>query len=365
MNVKKIVKKLIELYRYESAKSKHIRTIDEMRDGCEIKPLTSKQISEVRNFYKENFGIDVNMKWHEYYTSVNGEFSVEYIPTYLYYTKICPKMNPPQLIALYSDKNMIDKLVPSAKIPQTYVKNINGVFYIDGKPTTVEAAIEKCSNLDDAIIKHSIETCQGQSVTRFSSASGLVSVKNNSTKKHIEELFLSYDKNYIVQSAIRQCEKMAVLNPTSLNTIRIMTYKRKEDVVILFAVVRMGRKGAVIDNASAGGLYCGVNPDGSLKKEAYTLAPFSKCYKSDNGVTFEDFTLPKYAEMKALVKEWHNELPYARLIGWDLAVDENDDIVLVEINATPPPGLFQAATGPAFGKYTTEIFNEANVKSCK
>jgi D-alanine-D-alanine ligase-like ATP-grasp enzyme len=49
-------------------------------------------------------------------------------------------------------------------------------------------------------------------------------------------------------------------------------------------------------------------------------------------------------------------LPYAGFIGWDLAVDNNKEIVLVEINASEP-GLFQAATGPAFGEYTMDIFN--------
>lgn len=362
--VKQIAKKAIAYYKYVHAKRSHFNTINEMRQNAPIIKLTPEQEREIKQFYKINFGVDVDVRWHEYYSSVNGEFSTKYIPTYLYYTKICPKFNPPHLIALYSDKNMIDKLIPSAKIAQTYVKNINGVFYIDGKPTSLEKAIEVCSNLEDAIVKHSIETCKGQSVTRFSSQSGMVSVKNDSTQKHIKDLLLSYNENYIVQSAIKQCDKMATLNPTSLNTIRIMTYKRQEDVVVLFSVVRMGRKGSVIDNASAGGLYCGVEMDGRLKKDAYTLTPFSKYNESDNGVKFESFVIPKFEEMKSLVKEWHNELPYAKLIGWDLAVDENDNIVLVEINATPPPGLFQAATGPAFGDYIFEIFNDADMKSC-
>jgi hypothetical protein len=96
----------------------------------------------------------------------------------------------------------------------------------------------------------------------------------------------------------------------------------------------------------------------------YPVGVRAKTETSDNGVRFEEFVVPKYEEMIALVKQWHNELPYAKIIGWDLAVDENDDVVLVEINATPPPGLFQAATGPAFGKYILDIFNDADVKSC-
>lgn len=356
---KSILRKLKKELEYRRAYKKHCGIIDEMRDGGVFTTLTPSQKQEVQAFYKKHWGEEINLKWHEYYYHVNGIFSPEYIPTYIYYTKICPKFNDPKLIKLYSDKNMIDKLIPTAKKPKTYIKNINGHFYLNGwEPTTLERAIEECSNLEDAIIKHSTETCKGKSVTRFSAKSGQAYIKNDSSTQSVKELLLSYDKNYIVQDAIQQSKDMASLNPTSLNTIRIMTYKRKEDVVILYSVVRMGRKGTVVDNASAGGLYCGINSDGSLKKEAYTLTPFSKNYTSDNGVRFETFVIPKFEEMKSLVKNWHNELPYAKLIGWDLAVDDNNDIVLVEINASEP-GLFQAATGPAFGEYIIDIFNDA------
>ena len=355
--VKKIVSKTIDSYKYSMSKKTHIKTIDDMRKDCEIVPLSPDQIKEIQQLYKKYFKEEINLKWHEYYSSVNKLYSPEYLPTYLYYAKIYPKMNPPRWADMYSDKNLIDKIVPSAPLPETYVKNINGYFYVGESSATFEEAIKACDNLPDAIIKHSIETCQGKSVLRFSSKDGQVIVKNDSSSMSIKELLESYGKNYIVQSAVSQCEKMASLNPTSLNTVRIMTYKRKTDVVVLFAVVRMGRMGTVVDNASAGGLYCGVNEDGSLKKEAYTLTPFSKMTASDNGVVFADFVVPQYSHMVSLVKKWHDDLPYVKLIGWDVAIDENDNIVLIEINAASP-GLFQAATGPAFGKYTSEIFDE-------
>ena len=143
----------------------------------------------------------------------------------------------------------------------------------------------------------------------------------------------------------------------NLNTIRIMTYWSQNDgIVVLFAVVRMGRSGAVVDNASAGGLYCGINPDGSLKEYAYTLHPFSRCDKSDSGILFKEFKIPYFEELKKKARKMHENLPYAKVIGWDLSINDKDEIVLVEINASTP-GLFQAATGPAFGDYTEEILS--------
>ncbi|MBP3456249.1 MAG: hypothetical protein J6K38_08330 [Alistipes sp.] len=331
----------------------HFNTIDEMRKGGTYAKLTKQQAREVQAFYSKHFGKKISLKWHEYYLKVNGEFSPYYMPTYIYYTDIYPKLNDPRVAVVYSDKNMIDKLLGDrVRLPKTYVKNINGTYYIDEKIVTKSEAVAQCLDIEDAVIKHSLDTCQGRSILRFKSANGIVTGKD--CPGTIEELFDSYAANFIVQAAIRQSETMAALNPTSLNTVRIMTYWSKSGIEPVFAVVRLGRTGSVVDNASAGGMYCGVNMDGTLKKNAYTLYPFTSHTRSDSGVVFEEFAIPRFEDLKNKAKELHAQLPYAKIIGWDLSLNEDNEIELVEINANSP-GLFQGATGPAFGKYTTEI----------
>lgn len=335
----------------------HFNTINEMREGGTFTKLTKEQKEEVQQFWGRHFGKKISLKWHEYYLKVNGEFSPRYIPTYIYYAHIAPKMNRATQSAVYSDKNMIDMLLGGkVKLPKTHVKNINGVYYIDGNIVSKDDAIATCYNLEDAVIKHSIDSSKGMSVIRFSSKDGRVNSKNLTT---IETLFNSYNKDFIVQEAIKQSKEMASLNPTSLNTIRIMTYWSENGIVPLFSVVRMGRAGSVVDNASAGGIYCGVNMDGSLKKYAYTLAPFTKHTHTDSGVELQNFRVPQFDRLICKAVELHRYLPYVKFVGWDLTIDENDEIVIVEANASCP-GLFQAATGPGFGDYTEEI-----LKRCK
>ncbi|MBE6196712.1 MAG: hypothetical protein E7137_06410 [Rikenellaceae bacterium] len=331
----------------------HFNTINEMREGRTFTKLSKEQKEEVQKFWNKYFGKKISLKWHEYYLKVNGIFSPQYIPTYIYYAEIYPKLNDPRIAVVYSDKNMIDKLLGDrVKLPKTYIKNYNGNYYIDNKVVSKKEAIESCLNIDDAVIKHSLDTCQGKSILRFKSVNGIVTGKD--CPKTIEELFDSYTTDFIVQAAIRQNATMAKLNPTSLNTVRIMTYWGKDGIVPVFAVVRMGRSGAVIDNASSGGMYCGVNMDGTLKEEAYTLYPFSSHTESDNGIVFREFKIPYFEALKDKARELHAQLPYAKIIGWDLSLNEQDEIELVEINANSP-GLFQGATGPAFGEYTSEI----------
>ena len=353
MSATTIAKKMFIWLKRQIQYPTYFSAIKEMRAGGTYTKLTSQQVKETQELWKKHYGKSINLKWHEYYLKVNGEFSPKYIPTYIYYTQIYPKLNDPRIAVVYSDKNMIQKLLGDRVIlPKTYIQNINGNYYINGEVVTKQEAIARCMNIEDGVIKHSLDTCQGKSIIRFSCTNGEVTGKD--CPNTIEELIDSYAKDFIIQAAVRQSNSMAKLNPTSLNTVRIMTYWGKNGIEPVFAVVRMGRSGAVIDNASAGGLYCGVNMDGSLKKHAYTLAPFTSHTESDNGIVFEEFTIPHFDRLKDKAKELHAQLPYAKIIGWDLSLNENEEIELVEINANSP-GLFQGATGPAFGQYTAEI----------
>lgn len=352
MGIVSILKRCESFVKRQMLYRVHFNTINEMRAGGTFTKLTKEQEEVVQKFWTKHFGKKINLKWHEYFYRVNKEFSPRYIPTYIYYAHIAPKMNRAVQSAMYSDKNMTDILLGSKiKLPKTYVKNINGIYYIDGEVVSEEMAIAVCQNIADGVIKHSIDTSKGMSVIRFSSKDGNVSCKNPTT---IPALFKQYKRDFIVQEAICQSAKMASLNPTSLNTIRIMTYWSENGIVPLFSVVRMGRAGAVVDNASAGGLYCGINMDGSLKKYAYTLAPFTAHTHTDSGIELNNFQIPNFEELKQKAIQLHHYLPYVKLVGWDMTIDQNDEIVLVEANANCP-GLFQGATGPAFGEYTEEI----------
>lgn len=353
MSIVSIAKNIANYVKQQLVYRTHFKTIAEMRGKSTFTKLTKKQEDEVQDFYQKHFGKKISLKWHEYFYKVNGVFSPQYLPTYIYYNDIYPKLNDPRIAVVYSDKNMIDSLVGRyVKLPKTYVKNINGIYYIDGNIATKEDSLKVCLNIKDAVIKHSLDTCQGKSILRFKCENGIVIGKD--CPNTIENLFDEYKTDFIVQDAITQNEQMASLNPTSLNTVRIMTYWSKNGIVPVFAVVRMGRSGSVIDNASAGGMYCGINMDGSLKNEAYTLVPFNSFKQSDSGVVFSKFKIIEFDRLKAKAIELHSHLPYAKIIGWDLCINADNEIELVEINANSP-GLFQGATGPAFGDYTAEI----------
>lgn len=322
-----------------------------MTPGIKLKKLTKEQTKIIQQYYKEHTGKKINTRWHQYYYSLNDTFTPQYIPLELYHSKIIPELNHTSMSKAYADKNFSDILFPEILHPRNIIKNINGFFYRNGKPISREEAIKICSNLENVFIKYAIDTSWGMNVYKFSSQNGISTVEG----KTINDLFNYYNKNFLVQESVIQHPILAKLNPTSVNTIRLTTYRREVEVVCVSAVVRIGGKDAVIDNVSAGGVYCGIDANSKLKKYSFAIKPSGKYIQSPTGVVLAGYEIPFYKKILEKAKEMHLKLPYCRIVGWDFSVNENEEIVLIELNANHT-GVYQLVE-PAFGNYTDEILN--------
>lgn len=157
---------------------------------------------------------------------------------------------------------------------------------------------------------------------------------------------------------------MAVFNPDSVNTIRIMTLVRSDDTNILSSVLRMGKRGSRVDNCSSGGIVCGIDSNGCLKDVAYDNKA-NAYYKHPNGVEFAGFAIPAYSQCLEIVKKLAVRFAgISRLISFDIAIDENNSPLLIEMNISYGELDFhQLCNGPIFGDNTDEILREVVDKS--
>ena len=315
------------------------------------KKLTQEQKKEIQSFYKSIIGRKVSLYCHEYFYSRTGIYSKEYVPKSLYDTELLPRANNYSYIKAYADKNMIDVLLPNVKHPHTILKRINGYFYFENKPVSKQEAIKLCQNLHHAIIKPVLE-CGGHGVEGLEVNNG----KTNLNDWTVEQLFNHYGNNFQIQERLKQHARMNLLNDTSVNTLRIVTYRSDMEVLLIYSVVRIGRKGSVIDNQCAGGISTVIGEDGKLGGTAFGGFTADGVGKTDSGTILDGFEIPSYHEAVETVKRLHFQLPFFNLIGWDVAIDEAGDPVVIEWNSCP--GLSQSAFGPGFGKYTERILRE-------
>ena len=149
---------------------------------------------------------------------------------------------------------------------------------------------------------------------------------------------------------------MAALNPTSVNTMRILTYRSGMEVLIIYAVIRIGRRGQVIDNQCAGGISTAITRDGKLARAAFGGYYEDDVTRTDTGVVLEGYQLPSFDKAINMVKRCHMRLPYFNIIGWDIAIEENGEPVLIEYNTNV--GLSQSAFCSGMGENTERIIKE-------
>lgn len=320
-----------------------------------LKKLSPKDSLSLKEYYKKMCGIAISPYWHEYYYSMTGRFSERYIPNDIFYPYIIPYLNRMDMAQAYLDKNNYENLFPSVRQPGSILKNINGYYYRNGLPITEEDAIEVCSDLERAIIKPTLDSCQGRNVMCFSTERG----KLKEGIITVKELFQRYNCNFIVQKVIKQHPVIAALNPTSVNTIRVVTYRRGNEIIHLSSILRVGRNGEVVDNGHAGGFCCGIKEDGYLKPEGYVVSENKIKQETDNGIAFEGVKVPEYEKVIMTAYDLHFRLPYLNFIGWDFCVDEHNEVVLIEFNTEPDIEMMQLPNGPILGEYTDELLRTA------
>lgn len=314
--------------------------------------LTKEQEKEVQDFYMDMIGKKVPLYCHEYFYSRTGHFTKEYVPNNIYHCELVPKANQHRLQGALGDKNMCDFLFPGENIVHSILKNMNGYYYYEGRPVSEDEAVSLCQNLEKVIIKPSRES-KGQGVQLFSAKEGTTDLSG----KSISQLFKEYKKNFLVQEWVRQHEGIAALNPTSVNTLRILSYRSGMEVLIIYSVVRIGRSGSVIDNQCAGGISTTIDKEGKLGKYALGGYAENNVDHTDTGIVLEGYQLPSYGKAIEMVKRLHLKLPFFNIVGWDVAIQEDGESVLIEFNTNP--GLSQSAVGPAFGDYTEMVVQDA------
>lgn len=343
----------------QKKKIEHLEKINERAilksmEQCELKPLTKGQVSDIKAYFKKYVGKNVPTYWHQYIYSRNGLYSVKYIPASIYYSSILYRLNYHRFGYAYVDKGFYDTLFSDVNRPRTIIKNINGFYYDANKSISKEEAISICSDLNGAVIKPSIFGHWGKGVELFHANNGFVPEFNGS----VEDLFAKYNRNFIVQEKLIQHPDLAKLNPSSVNTIRVLSYRNYNETRILYAVIRIGRKGKSVDNETAGGIKADIDlMTGRIKGPAFGNSKEKDMQETDSGVALDQYLLPSFSGIMDFVKDLHSRLPYFKLIGWDISVDANGDPVMIEWNKGAE--LSQVAHGPAFGDYTEEILTEA------
>ena len=306
-----------------------------------------KKYVNKKNQYFKKWGFDVSQLDAEYYSRVSGIKADHYVTRSMAVHFIYPYLDRYDFVPVYMDKNsqkallgLLDKNI-DMDMPENVITNSNGVFFDgEGRECSEEEALAILIRYEkETILKPTVDTYGGH---------GIMLVSGKTTQGEYRQLFQKYKYNFTFQKIVTQHPVMAEYNPTSVNTVRVVTYrdfqKRRK---VLYACLRFGGEGSVMDNVCSGGGYTGVDiQTGKLiNRKQYTYYQMEVPTIPD---TMPD-EIPCWEKMKNVALQLHGRLPQLNIVGWDFTLSPEEKPILIEFNPRPGVGL-QQAVGPMFSK---------------
>ncbi len=280
------------------------------------------------------------------------------MPMELCMSLVEPILTPAEYLPYYSDKNSFGKIFHGIKMPYVYARNIRGFFFDNDYNRLEKDPLSELlqRKVEGFVLKPSLEE-SGRGVKLFRYDHGQY-ISNDHTVFSLDLLNDVYKQDYLIQECVSQGAFNACFNPTSVNTIRMATYRdvKTGEVRYLRAVMRIGKNGMEVDNSHAGGSFVGIDDNGVLGK--YLCNQWGERVEVFNGIDFRNntFKVPDYENIKQFAIKVGEKVAHHDLVAMDIAIDAENRPQLIEINVGGFSGkLFQLTSGTVFGDHTDEV----------
>ena len=318
--------------------------------------ITRQQADEVKAYYGSY--VKVSTVFHDYYNEKKGKFDVRYIPDDVYFCHIDKFYNNWRAAPVIDNKCLYKALFPDVNQPELFAYRVNGFWFSgDNERINQEKLLKEVAHQEELVVKEATGSAGGRGVSFVNNIDGDIA---EAFKKCVAGII----GDIVVQIPIKQHAILNNLNPGSVNTIRILTLLRENDVKICSIVLRVGSGKSRIDNLSSGGFCCGVYPNGRVKERAYTKSGETVTVHPETGTIFGELTIPNVDKALKIVSDIHPRIPHFRLVSWDVAIGEDGEPILVEANLRfGGVRVHQLANGPVFGDDTKNILDEVFQKT--
>lgn len=288
--------------------------------------------------------------WLRLLVKLSGKNDSRFVPADAYYSVIERCLNDCNTAnGGIDDKNLMSLYAPKKYLPKVVLRYVRGVFLDEDfrglSHEEADAILKRYPN--DVIGKGASDTSGGKSVKLFR--------PGELTADCIERNYMAY----IVQERVVQEPKVSAFNPDSVNTCRIVTFRRpwSGKISVQCAMLRLGCGGDIVDNISSGGCCVDVAMDGSLAESGVTpdFGRLSEHTKSH--LKFDGFVVPYFREMCAAACEVAARVPDYNILGFDMVARENGTPCIIEVNTTSIASIMIQMGHPLFGDETDQVID--------
>lgn len=306
--------------------------------------LTKEQEGQIQAFYAPYSKVDTY--FHNYYTKIYGQFYPEYIPDDLHYCVIDPYFNNWMEARYLDNKCYYRRMFYGIAQAKELASRVGGIWFTGDYQPASKEQIAALLQYEPEIVVKKAQSSEGGKGISFIKGSDFMTFEMPNT-------------DIVIQRPLVQHPDLAAVNPTSINTLRLISMLTDGKVKYYSGILRIGINGARLDNACSGGIFCGITEDGKLKKYAYNRE--GKCWQShpNTGLVFEGHQLPSFQKCLDAIQMLHVQVPHFRLVSWDFSINEAGEPILVEPNLCYGGiDVHQMCNGPVFGEDTKKILDE-------
>lgn len=270
------------------------------------------------------------------YMQLSEEELLDYVPTFYHHKKL-EKDHAGIDTVFYGDKLNQALLFKERDIPTgeviAYNRGKKWLDFLNNHEIDIVSVIE--NTLQEGKGKLFLKPAGGQGgfgifVLKFEGNSLLV----NGEKKDLIDFIQNLPSTtFILQKGIVQSQQMMDINPSSVNTLRVVVQKEGELMKMKTCIIRMGRKGKEVDNSAQGGLSVKVDTQTGQVASTATAEHGGGIMTShpDTEKSFGDITLEKWPELKAQIESIGTKLIDFKNIALDIAVTD-EGAILLEFN---------------------------------
>ncbi len=183
-------------------------------------------------------------------------------------------------------------------------------------------------------------------------------IKINEWKDKNLYQYLMKQNLFLIEELVIQEKTMSSLNPSSINTIRVISIFKNNKSKIIAAYSRIGC-GKIVDNFNAGGMVAPIDiktgkiiyPAVNKKNLVFDIHP-------ETNTPIQGFQIPEWELVKSLVLEAAKVVPQVGLVGWDVAISDHGPL-LIEGNEFPGHDIYQLPPHRENGIGMLPVFEKA------
>jgi hypothetical protein len=297
---------------------------------------SDSQLKKISEYSKEVLGSLAFSPWLKLFTAYQQEFKEGWIPDNYYGRVVCPKING-EFRNLGDLKTLSKRILQTDSIPDL-------AYYMNSIWTSSHGEVLQKSE----VIKFLFSDRKFVFLKKNYSFQGKGILKLNREK--FENLDIQELGDFVIQEPIQQADWFDQIVTGSVATLRITTVKpiggKAENRLSNLRVGRISNE--YINTKDSIRILLDLET-GALSPKAfdYDYTIYEK--HPDTGFAFSGQTMPEYKAAVKLCEKLHDQVGMFQVIGWDVAINQNGQIQIMEWN-TDHPGLTfsEMATGPLF-----------------